>query len=690
MRPTSRPLVRLAGVLLLAGCTPRSATPPAAQAPATAPTGGDEAPADPALAEEVQRNMNPGADPCADFFEYACGGWLARVEIPADKARWGRFNELRERNRATLREILEGADAPQKSKKVYDACMNEAAIDAAGFAPIEPMLAAAEKVRSERDLLAFAARAHEQGIGLLFGLYADADYRDPNLEIAHLFQGGLGLPDREYYLEQGESAEALRNAYADHIARMFVLAGTPEADAKKKAAAILAFETNLARSSTARRDLRDPEKRYHRLDRAGLAKLDRKLPWKVYFETLGHPAIEAINVATPAFFEELRGHVRKAGWKTVRAYLAWHVLRSSAPHLAKPFVDENFAFYGKTLSGQQKLEDRWKRCVDTTDALLPEDLGKAYVARTFAGDSKARARQMVEYIERAFEEGLSDLPWMDEATRAAAVEKMKKISNEKIGYPKKWIDYGPVEVGDDHMANVVAARAFDFHRRMARVGKPVDRTQWEMSPPTVNAYYNPTMNEMVFPAGILQPPFFHRDFTMAMNFGGIGMVVGHELTHGFDDQGRKFDGDGRLRPWWDDAAVTKFEARAACVERQYAGYEVQPGLALDGKLTLGENIADLGGTKLAARGYALYVADHGAEPRVVPSLTNEQLLFVSFAQIWCGKERPEIERVLVRTDPHSRPRFRVNGPLQDHPGFWAAFGCAEGTPMHPENVCEVW
>lgn len=691
MPPRSFDRIGVATLSIVCACAAPGKGEGAASPEASAATGAKTSDGQQAsLAKIVTENMDTSADPCTDFFQYACGGWLSRVEIPADKSRWGRFNELREENRRVLREILESSEAPAKSKAFYEACMNESAIDAAGVEPIAKDLEAARSVRDLDGLFAFVGRMHAKGIGPLFAIGADADYRDPTLEIAHIYQGGLGLPDREYYLEKGESAEALRRDYVAHIGRMFVLAGESEEKASKMAESILAFETRLAKSSTPRRDLRDPNKRYHRIEREGLAKLDRKLPWDAYFEAMGHPDIVTINVATPTFFEDLRGHVRKAGWKTVQAYLAWHVLRSRAPHLSKPFVDENFAFYGKRLAGQAQIEDRWKRCVDTTDGMLPEDLGKAYVARAFPGDSKQRAIEMLDYIERAFATRLPELSWMDEATRKAALEKMKKISREKIGYPDEWIDYGPVEIGANHVANVDAAEAFDFHRRMSRVGKPVDRKQWEMSPPTVNAYYNPTLNEMVFPAGILQPPFFHRTFAMAMNFGGIGMVMGHELTHGFDDQGRKFDGDGRLRPWWSEDVAAKFEERAACVERQYASYEVQPGLHLDGKLTLGENIADLGGAKLAARAYALYVADHGEEPRVVPELSNEQLVFVSLAQLWCSKERPEIERVLVRTDPHSRPRFRVNGPLANEPAFWEAFACAEGTPMHPKDACEVW
>ncbi len=676
--------------LALAACsTPASQAPPA-DAPTASGADASGAAPQAATAQEVLANMDLEADPCQDFYRYACGGWLDRVEIPADKTRWGRFNELREHNLDVLRGVLEGKGAPALSAAAYRACMDEAAIEQAGSAPIQPLLDEAAKVRSTEALMTFVGKLHPMRVGALFAIGAGADYDDPNLDIAQVFQGGLGLPDRDYYLDESEAGKALLTDYQAHVARSLELAGYAPARAKKAAASVVRFETALAKAATPREKLRDPKAHYHKIDREGLESTARGLPWGAYFQALGHPDITDINVATPEFFKSLPRAIKKAGWKTVQDYLAWHIVEQASPALSKAFVDEDFAFYGKRLRGQEELEPRWKRCIQATDGILGEDLGKGYVAAAFAGDSKSIARTMIEGIEAAFAAGLPSLSWMDPATRERALEKMRAISNKKIGYPDTWRDYSGLEIGSDHVANLRAGRAFSFHYDMGNVGKPVRRDEWGMSPPTVNAYYNATLNEMVFPAGIMQPPFFSRDWPMAKNFGGIGMVMGHELTHGFDDQGRKFDGQGRLHAWWDEAAVKRFEERAACVEKQYSAYEVQPEVHLNGKLTLGENIADLGGTKLALRAYRAWVGEHGEEPQLVPELTNDQLLLVSFAQIWCGKERPEIERVLVRTDPHSRPRFRVNGPMSDLPEFWQAFSCAEGTPMHPADACEVW
>jgi endothelin-converting enzyme/putative endopeptidase len=385
--------------------------------------------------------------------------------------------------------------------------------------------------------------------------------------------------------------------------------------------------------------------------------------------------------------------VKDAGPKTLRAYLNWHLLHTYVSQLPEAFVDADFAFYRQMLRGQQAPSPRWKRCVAVTDIALRDELGQAYVGTNFAGDSKSVALEMIMGIEAAFEAGLSSLSWMDDETRGRAVEKMNAIVN-KIGYPDVWRDYAELEVGKTHLSNVLAAAKHEMRRSLSHYGKPVDKHEWHMSPPTVNAYYNPPMNEMVFPAGILQPPFFSADYPMAMNFGGIGMVMGHELTHGFDDSGRKFDGEGRLAEWWNATAVTKFEERAQCVDDLYSGYEVQPGLTLNGKLTLGENIADFGGIKQAHRAYLAWAQANAEDPAApaIEGLTAEQLMFVAFGQIWCSKSTPEVDKVRAMTDPHSHPRYRINGPLSNLPAFWEAFSCEEGVPMHPpaDAVCEVW
>jgi putative endopeptidase len=415
-----------------------------------------------------------------------------------------------------------------------------------------------------------------------------------------------------------------------------------------------------------------------------------ELLWKAYFEAAGRPDAQALNVAPPGYFDRMGKVWAKAAWPVRRAYLRWHLVHALADQLPARIRTAHFELFGRRLQGQAQPTPRWHDCVEATDAALGEALGRQFVESRFSGDSKRIATEMIAQVEQAFADALPRLSWMDDPTRARALEKMHAIVN-KVGYPDVWRDYGALAVGAEHAANVLAGRRFEWQRKLSQVGRPVDDREWHMTPPTVNAYYNPSGNEMVFPAGILQPPFFEAERPMAMNFGGIGMVMGHELSHGFDDTGRKFDGQGRLTEWWGADVVGRFEQRAACVEQLYSGYEVQPGLRLNGKLTLGENIADLGGIRQAHGAYRAWAAEHGGDEKpAVPGLTNEQLLFVAYGQIWCTHATPEAERALVLTDTHSHARYRVNGPLASFPAFWEAFSCEPGTPMHPESVCEVW
>lgn len=680
-------IVPLLGLLVL-GCKTETRTP-----------GGDEAtpakadPIDAALASEVVSNMDAAVSPCDDFYRYACGGWIDRTELPADQPRYGRFQALRQRNSEALRTILENASTSEDpgSKMLgtfYGACMDQAAIDAAGLGALKPTFDEVAKLDA-KSLMKTVGSLRLVGVPVLFDFDIQPEDKDPTTNIAHLSQGGLGLPDRDYYLGEGERAESIRKAYVEHVAAMLSAGGFDAAAAPK----VFAFEKALAEASTPRAELRDPELRYNRMTRDALAKLAPKLDWNGHFEALGHPDMDQLNVFPPAFFTAMGEAVAATDKRTLRAYVQFHILHRFADQLPKAFSDANYDFYSKTLRGQAEPAPRWKKCVATTDGSLRDMLGQLYVQDNFAGDSRGVALEMITSIEAAFERGLPQLAWMDDGTRARAVEKMKAIVN-KIGYPQQWRDYSTLELGDVHMSNVLAASRYESARRLSHYNKPVDELEWHMSPPTVNAYYNPPFNEMVFPAGILQPPFFAADFPMAMNFGGIGMVMGHELTHGFDDQGRKYDGDGRLRQWWDEGAATRFEERAQCVEELYDGYEVQPGVTLNGKLTLGENIADFGGIKQAHQAYLAWAADNGQDPKAqaLEGLTSEQLLFVAFGQLWCSKATPEIERALAVTDPHSNPRWRINGPLSHLPGFWEAFSCEEGAGMRPtaENVCEVW
>jgi predicted metalloendopeptidase len=649
------------------------------------------------VAATVKAAMDPKTQPCQDFYRYACGGWLDTTKIPADQSRWGRgFSEIAERNRTAMREILEDAAKNpgddvnrQKLGMFYGACMDEPGIEAAGVKPIESWMKDAAKTKNDKALLTMIGKMHAASIPALFNIGVEADFKDPNTNIAQMFQGGLGLPDRDYYLNDDKKDK--RDAYAAHIEKMFTLYGDAPDAAKASVTKIMAFETELAKISKPRAELRDPDKTYHKLDIAGLKKLTPSIDWDAYFKATGHSDVTQINVATPEFYTGLEKLLGSTDDATMQAYLRWHVLHDAAAALPKAFDEENFAFYGKVLQGQKEQQPRWKRCVIQTDGALGEVLGQEFIKKQFPGDSKKIARELVEAIQSAFAAGLPSLDWMDDTTRQRALGKKAAIVN-KIGYPDKWRDYSKLKLKKgDYFANLVASARFEFEREANKIGKPVDKTEWGMTPPTVNAYYNPLNNEMVFPAGILQPPFFSKDYPMAMNFGGMGMVMGHELTHGFDDEGRKFDATGKLTEWWEPSVSAKFDERAACIEKQYTGYEVQPGLHLNGKLTLGENIADNGGIKETYTAFKAWEGKNpGSETPVVEGLTNDQLLFVAFAQTWCSLATPQIEQMLVTIDPHSPPRFRVNGPLSNTKSFAEAFSCAEGTPMHPTNSCEVW
>ena len=648
------------------------------------------------VAADVLGALDSSVGPCEDFYQYACGTWLATTTIPSDRVWWSRsFSTINERNEAMIRALLEGAakdpgedPTRQQVGAFYGACMDEAAIESLGAAPLAPWLEQVAGVSDAASLMTTAGALSAAGVNTLLQVAVYPDFKDPSLTISHFTQGGLGLPDREYYLRDGDDDKALLELYKGHIATMLKLAGVEESDAADQAARVLAFETALAEALLAIEDLRDPEKTYHRIDREGLVALTPDLDWAGYFTGMGYPDLQQINVEVPDYFKGLAAAANQAEPATLQAYLRYHLISDMAQHLSKTFADEDFAFYGQTLFGQAEQKPRWRRCLAMTEGAMGEVLGRAYVAEAFPAESKETAVSMIQGIETAFEASLEDIGWMDDATRTAAVEKAKKLTN-KIGYPDQWRDWTGLSLSPtDHVGNVIAANGFNHRYAGDKIGEPVDRGEWHMPPHMVNAYYNPLNNEMVFPAGILQPPFFDAGYPTAINYGGIGMVMGHELTHGFDDQGRKFDGDGRMETWWGDEAIGRFEEAAQCVVDQYAGFEAQPGLFLNGQLTLGENLADMGGAKQA---YLAWKASGTApaEPSV-QGLTEDQLFFVAFAQGWCSLVTPEAEKVMVTVNPHSPPKFRVNGPLQNLSSFHEAFSCAEGTPMHPASTCSVW
>ena len=671
---------------------------------APAPKPADGTPASPAALPPIdEAALDRTASPCDDFYQFACGGWIARAEIPADKPAWSRgFFELRERNLRELRDLAEAAAAGQMGKddrfadKVGDfwaSCMDEAAVEAHGLADLQTEWGRIDAVKDRPALAAEMARLARSGIAAPFGLTAGPDSRDATRMIAELPQGGLSLPDREYYLSEDPKMAAIRESYGAYVRALLELAGVPATDAAAQAASVQDLERAIAESHFDKVAMRDPIKTYNKLDRAGLARLAPAFPWPAWLEGLGHPGIDAVDASTPPFLERVGQLYANAPIDQWRAYLRWQLLRrmASARALPRAFVERAFTFASQNFTGAKELEPRWKRCVAMTDGALGQAIGQAYVRRYFGADGKERTTRLVAEIEAAMKRDLEALPWMDPPTRSAAEQKLARVAN-KIGYPDVWRDYSTMQVSRaSHFRNVLAADAFEVNRLLSQAGGPVDRNEWLMTPPTVNAYYEPTRNEMVFPAGILQPPFFNKAAPEPVNYGGTGMVVGHELTHGFDDQGRQFDADGNLRDWWTPAVGKEFDARAQCVAAQYDGYEALPGVHLNGKLTLGENIADLGGLKLA---HAALRGGRGGQPEGAPvaGFTAEQQFFMGAAQIWCFKGREQYVRMLATVDPHSPPRFRVNGPLSNLPEFAAAFGCREGSPMARPAAerCSVW
>lgn len=662
---------------------------------ALAPAAADELTQE-AITADVLSAIDSTADPCEDFYRYACGGWIDATPLPADKPRWTRsFSVIREANREFVRELLEDAAANpgddvnrQKVGRYYGACMNEEAVGERGAAPLHPLMTLISQL-GEKSGEEVVGRLHRAGANVFFGMGAVPDFDDPDLNVAFMVQGGLGMPDRDYYVSDDEKKRELLAEYEKHVARMFELLGDDAEAAAAGARDVLEIETRLAEVSRPRTEMRDLEKLYNRIEREGLQQLAPTIQWAYYFDAVGYPEIRQINVATPEFFEELDKLPTDTPIDKMRNYLRWHVVDTFADQLSNDFVQANFEFYGQKLSGQQEIEPRWKRCVSATERALGEVIGKLYVAEKFPGSSKEVALTMIGDIFDAFEAGLPGLEWMDDATRGRAMEKVATL-NPKIGYPDEWRDYSGLTVADDYFANYLASSEFEFDYDTAKIGQPVNRNEWGMTPQTVNAYYNPLWNEIAFPAGIMQPPFFHKDFPPAMNYGGMGGVIGHELTHGFDDQGRKFAPDGRLREWWEPEVASRFEARAQCVDDFYSQYSVADGVPVNGKLTLGENIGDIGGVKEAYGAFKTLEGRSEATAPAIEGLTNDQLFFVSWGQVWCTVASEEYERRQVTTDPHAPARFRVNGPLALNPDFAKAFACSEGAPMAPVERCEVW
>jgi endothelin-converting enzyme/putative endopeptidase len=644
------------------------------------------------------RFMDRSADPCVDFYRFACGKWSQLNPIPADQARWDVYGKLQNDNQRYLWGVLEEAARPSPSRSAnerkigdaFAACMDEPAIEKLGARPLDPVMKKIAALGSTAQLGALLGELHLaiHGDGLLFGFGSNQDFADSSRVIAFATAGGLGLPDRDYYTRTDAKSAETRRQYEAHIARIFGLLGDAGDAAGRQARTVIEIETELAKASLTRVDKRDPYKLFHKYTTAQLAALTPRFGWSEYLARAGAVGLRDLNVTEPGFFKRVDALLASrplADWKT---YLRWQVARARAPQLSKAFVEESFDFYGRRLRGVKELQPRWKRCVRQVDRDLGEALGQAFVARTFTPETKARALAMTKAIEAAMEEDLRTLDWMGEATRKQALEKLRAMVN-KIGYPDRWRDYSALRIAPgDYAGNVERAAIFESRRQLAKIGKPLDRGEWQMTPPTVNAYYDPQMNDMNFPAGVLQPPLFDPKMDDAPNYGNTGATIGHELTHGFDDEGRQFDAKGNLRDWWtkDDAAA--FEKRAACVADQYAQYTVIDDIKINSKLTLGEDVADLGGTLLAYKAWR--EVTKGRKLRPVDGLTPEQRYFVGMAQWACGEERPESKRVNALTNPHSPNEYRINGVVANMPEFGAAFACKAGQPMARAAACRVW
>jgi endothelin-converting enzyme/putative endopeptidase len=640
--------------------------------------------------------IDASADPCADFFQYACGTWNKNNPLPGDHARWGRFDELQEHNQIVLRAILEKvasrdpkrSSIEQKVGDYYSACMDEKAAETRGASALEPMMKRITQAKNSKALMAEISNLHRQGIRALFAFYPIQDFHDSRMMIANVDQGGLGMPDRDYYLKDDAKSVEIRNQYLAHVQKMLELAGEKSAEAAEDAKVVMKIETALAKAAMDRTQRRDPHSRDHRMSSQELATLAPAFDLPSYLARTHAETHGEVNVGNPGFFKDVNSLLSDIPLPQWKSYLRWHVVRATAPMLSKAFVDEDYRFNEHILRGQKEPRPRWKRCVTFTDADLGEALGQLYVEKTFGAEGKQRTLAMVEALEKALEQDIQTLPWMTEATRQQALIKLAAIRN-KIGYPDKWRDYSKLTITPgDALANSLHANEFEVQRQIAKIGKPVDRLEWGMTPPTVNAYYSPPRNEIVFPAGILQPPFYANQADDAVNFGGIGSVIGHELTHGFDDQGRKYDAEGNLRDWWTAEDAKGFEERAGCIADEYSGFTAVDDLKLNGKLTLGENTADNGGVRIAYMALMNKIA--GKDLPKIDGYTPEQRFFLSFAQIWCQNTSDQEARRRVIIDPHSPGRWRVNGVMQNNSDFTKAFSCKAGQPMVREKACRVW
>jgi putative endopeptidase len=668
--------------------------------------------ASPSLSQPDHFDLNAidsSLDPCTDFYEYACKKWMAANPIPPDQSRWSHAGKLNLWNQGILRDVLEKASAndPQRSavqQKIgdyYASCTNESEINAKGIAAVQPELDRISGLQSKAQLAAEAAHLHLITFTLaagtdsgattaMFGFTGGQDLDDATKVVAQADQGGLGLPDRDYYFKTDAKSVETREQYVAYLQKLFALQGDDAATAAAHAKTAMDMETALANGAMDLVKRRDPANLNHKLSLDQLKTLTPDFSWDDYLKGIGAPAPDHYLVAAPEFFKAMNQLITTASLDDWKTYLRARLVSTSSPLLSQAFVDESFDFYGRKLVGQKEIRPRWRRCTEAVDRDLGEALGQAYVEATFGPESKQRMLKMVRELEDALGTDIQQLDWMSPVTKKQALVKLKAIE-DKIGYPNHWRDYSSVNVvRGDAVGNAYRSGEFELHRQLAKIGKPVDRGEWGMTPPTVDAYYDPQLNTINFPAGILQPPFFDKQVEDTVNFGAIGAVIGHELTHGFDDEGRKFDPTGNLRDWWTAEDGKEFETRAKCVADEYSGFEATPGTNVNGNLTLGENTADNGGVRVALMAAEKELAAEGKSGEKSGGFTPEQRFFIAYGQVWCANITPQSLRVLAQSNPHSPPRFRVNGVVSNMPEFQKAFGCKKGQPMVRENSCHVW